>query len=348
MGSNQKPLQSIQISGEVVENHMFDKRKLLPNMLLLVGFSAVAAFADSVIPGTLNYLEGSVSLNGQPLTSESIGKAKIGENQALSVAQGKAEILLTPGVFFRLGDNSSVRMLSPNLTDTRVALLNGEATVEVTELFKENHLQVGVAGTMTALLKTGLYEFNADHPQLAVYDGEASVLTGDRRVKVKKGHEAQLTGAVQVAKFDRKTDQDQLYAWSNLRAEYDAQASAESAQAVYGGWGPYWGGPGWYWNPYWDMYGFLPGDGILYSPFGWPFFSPGFAYYAPMYFHHPIGGGFAGRGFAGRGFAGRAPSSGFAHGLAAPHMGGGFAGGGHMGGGFGGGHMGGGFGRGHR
>ena len=68
---------------------MFDKRKLLPNMLLLVGFSAVAAFADSVIPGTLNYLEGSVSLNGQPLTSESIGKAKIGENQALSVARVK-------------------------------------------------------------------------------------------------------------------------------------------------------------------------------------------------------------------------------------------------------------------
>ena len=218
-------------------------------------------------------------------------------------------------------------MLAPNLTDTQVALLNGEATVEVTELFKENHLQIGVDGAMTTLLKRGLYEFNADHLQLAVYDGEASVLSGDRQVSVKKGHEAQLTGAVQVVKFDRKANQDQLYAWSNLRSEYNAQASAESAQAIYGGAGPHWYGPGWYWNPWWDMYGFLPGDGILYSPFGWPFFSPGFAFYAPIYFNHPFHGGIV----AGRPFAARAPSGGFAHGFAAPRMsphGGGFAGGG--------------------
>ncbi len=343
---------------------MFDKCKPLARLLAVAAIfalGAVSVFAQSgtsgtsgasVIPGTLNYVEGSVALNGQTLTSQAIGKATVGENQVLSTAQGKAEILLTPGVFLRLGDNSAVRMLLPNLTDTRVALLNGEATVEVTELFKENHLQIGVGSTMTTLVKQGLYEFNADHPHLAVYDGEASVLIGDRQVKVKKGHEAQLTGTVKVAKFDRQTQQDPLYAWSNLRAEYDAQASAESAEAVYGGYGPYWGGAGWYWNPYWDMYGFLPGYGVLYSPFGWPFFSPAFAYYAPGYFH---GGGvvagreFAGRGFAGRGFAGRAPSSGFARGLAAPHMGGGFAGGGHFGGGgFGGGHMGGGFGGGHR
>jgi len=317
---------------------MFDKCKLLPRLLAaaaIFAFGGVSAFAQSgmsgtsVIPGTLNYVEGSVSLNGQPLTSQSIGKATVGQNQVLSTAQGKAEILLTPGVFLRLGDNSAVRMLLPNLTDTRLALLNGEATVEVTELFKENHLQIGVGGTMTRLVKRGLYEFNADHPQLAVYDGEASVLIGDRQIKVKQGHEAQLTGTVKVAKFDRKTQQDPLYAWSNLRSEYDAQASAESAQAVYGGWGPYWYGPGWYWNPWWGAYGFLPGYGVLYSPFGWPFFSPAFAYYAPIYFHHPIAGG----AVAGKAFAGRVPSGGFARGLAAPRAGGGFAGGG-----FGGGH----------
>ena len=323
---------------------MFDKCQRIGKLLPILGLCAVGALAQEVVPGTLNYLEGSVSLNGQPVTSKSIGKATVGENQVLETAQGKAEMLLTPGVFLRLGDNSAVRMLSPNLTDTRVALLNGEATVEVTQLFKENRLQVGVDGATAALVKRGLYEFNADHPQLAVYDGEAQVLSGDRQVKVKKGHEAQLTGAIQVSKFDRKSQQDQLYAWSNLRSEYEAQASAASAQAIYGGGGPYWYGPGWYWNPWWDMYGFLPGDGILYSPFGWPFFSPGFAYYAPIYYGHPIARG-GGRAFVGRGFGGRAPYNGFARGYAAPHMGGGFGGGRAMGGGFGGGHMaGGGFG----
>jgi len=350
-------------------NQMFDKCNLLTKLLSMSALFALAAFADthaagtvSAIPGTLNYVEGSVSVNGQPVTNESVGKAAVGQDQVLSTTQGKAEMLLTPGVFLRLGDNSSVRMVSPNLTDTRVALLNGEAMVEVAQIFKENHLQVGINGTTTDLVKRGLYEFNADHPQVAVYDGEAKVLAGDREVKVKKGHEAELTGSVQVAKFNSKTQQDQLYAWSNLRSEYEAQASAQSAHAIYVGGGPWWYGPGWYWNPWWDTYGFLPGDGILYSPFGWPFFSPAFAYYAPVYY----GGGVVlpgrhfdgGRAFIGRpGFTGRAPSAGAVRGFAAPriagggfsagaHAGGGF--GGHMGGGFGGGHMGGSFGGGRR
>jgi hypothetical protein len=344
---------------------MFDKCKLPAMLLSLTGLFGLTAFAQgpssgSVVPGTVNYVEGSVSLDGQPLTSASVGSAAVAENDVLSTAQGRAEVLLTPGVFLRLGDNSAVRMISPNLTDTSVALLNGKATVEVAELFKENRIQVGVNGIPTTLLKRGLYEFNATQPQVAVYDGEAAVLSGDRQIKVKKGHEADLTGLVHVAKFDRKTQQDQLYAWSNLRSEYEAQASAESAQNIFVGGGPGWYGAGWYWNPYFDMYGFLPGDGMLYSPFGWPFYSPAFAYYyAPGYFGR---GGFARGGFVGghRGFAGRVPSSGFSRGLAAPRMGGGFAGrgmggfgGGHVGGfgggGFGGGHMGGGFaGGGHR
>jgi len=321
---------------------MFDKCKWIFTLLAILAASSLAISAESVVPGTLNYEEGSVSLDGQGLTAASIGKSSVGENQVLKTARGKAEMLLTPGVFLRLGENSSVRMLSPNLTDTRVALLRGEATVEVTELFKENHIQVAVDGFNTTLLKRGLYEFNADHPQVAVYDGQAVVAGNDQQVNVKQGHEAQLTGAVAVSKFDRKTQQDQLYAWSNLRSEYEAQASAQSAQLVYAGGDPYWYGAGWYWNPWWDMYGFLPGDGILYSPFGWPFFSPGFAYYAPIYFRHPFVAG--GRGLVGgRAFTGRAPSSGFSRGFAAPRASGGFSGGGHMGGGFGGGgHMGGG------
>ena len=285
---------------------MLDKCKLMPKLFLVSSLGAVSGFAGSAVPGTLNYVEGSVTLNGQTTTSADVGKATLGKNQVLATQQGKAEMLLTPGVFLRIGDNSTLRLISPDLTNTRVALLNGEATVEVTELFKENQLQVSVGGTLTTLLKRGLYEFDADHPQLAVYDGEASVASGDRRINVKQGHEARLTDSIQVTKFDRKHQQDPLYAWSNLRSEYEAQASAQSAQIIYAGGGPWWYGPGWYWNPYWDVYGFLPGDGILYSPFGWPYFSPGFAFYAPIYYRHPFAGG---RGLAeGRAFAGSHPA----------------------------------------
>jgi len=330
---------------------MFYKCKSIAKLLGIAWlFSAVAA-ASSVIPGTLNYVEGSVTLNGDAVTSSSVGKSTVDQGQVLSTAQGKAEMLLTPGVFLRIGNNAAVRMVSPNLTDTRVALLSGEATVEVAELSKENRLQVGVDDAMATLVKRGVYEFNADHPQVAVYDGEARVSYGDSQVKVKKGHEAQLTGSLTVSKFNTKNQRDELYAWSNLRSEYEAQASANSAQLVLAGGGPGWYGPGWYWNPWWDAYGFLPGDGILYSPFGWPFFSPGFAYYAPVYF------GWGGRHYV-PGFPRGGVPRGFAHGVTAPRAGGFAAGtrvggvgshafsgggfGGHMGGGFGGGHAGGG------
>ena len=38
------------------------------------------------------------------------------------------------------------------------------------------------------------------------------------------------------------------------------------------------------WDPWFSCYTFIPGDGIFYSPFGWGFYSPWWAYQAPIYF----------------------------------------------------------------
>jgi hypothetical protein len=68
--------------------------------------------------------------------------------------------------------------------------------------------------------------------------------------------------------------------------------------------GPYaWGGPGWFWNPWYSGWAFLPGDGYLYSPFG-------FAFYSPVYW-----GGYFGRGFGYGGYAFRGGYGGFAGGF---------------------------------
>jgi hypothetical protein len=93
-------------------------------------------------------------------------------------------------------------------------------------------------------------------------------------VTVKKGHE--LLADVQplkTQKFDANAvEATPLYRWSKLRSEYEAEANASAAQnvIVYGGWY----GPGWYWAPFWNVYSFLPGAGVLYSPFGFGFYSP--------------------------------------------------------------------------
>jgi hypothetical protein len=297
------------------------------------------AAASSAIPGTLNYVEGQVAVAGQTVTSHSVGSVQLEPNQVLETGQGRAELLLTPGVFLRVGDNSAVRLISPGLADTRVEVLRGQAIVEVAELFKDNNLWVMMNGASTRLEKEGLYAFNATSGLVQVFDGQATVEQADRHMDLKKGHQVAFGGPWKATHFDPNSQaaQDPLYAWSNLRSEYEAEASMQSARTVFVGGGSYWDGPGWYWNPYWDMYGFIPGDGIWYSPFGWPFYSP-WAY------GYGFGFGLYGRGFfAARGhghIAGGALASGGHFAASSGRMGGGFGGRGFAGGmhgGFGGG-----------
>jgi hypothetical protein len=42
--------------------------------------------------------------------------------ESLTTGNGKAEVLLTPGVFLRVGSDSLVKMISPSLTNTDVSL----------------------------------------------------------------------------------------------------------------------------------------------------------------------------------------------------------------------------------
>ena len=72
-----------------------------------------------------------------------------------------------------------------------------------------------------------------------------------------------------------------LYRWSSLRSAYLAEANADAAPLyVYGG--ANWYGAGWYWDPWFSAYTFIPGDGIFYSPFGWGLYSPFYAGWAPF------------------------------------------------------------------
>lgn len=315
---------------------MFRDYKALLGVLAPVLLAIPASAASSAIPGTLNYVEGQVAVAGQTVTSHSVGTVQVGPNQVLETGQGRAELLLTPGVFLRVGDKSAIRMVSPGIANTRVEILRGQAIVEVAELFKDNNLSVAMNGASTRLDKQGLYAFNANSQVVQVFDGKATVEQGDREKELGKGHELALN-VWKVDHFDLKVQaaQDPLYAWSNLRSEYEAEASMQSARNVFVNGGAYWDGPGWYWNPYWDLYGFIPGDGIWYSPFGWPFYSPWVAY--------GYGFGYGGYGFGGyghggfhhgfnRGFAGL---QGHGHVSGGAIAGGRFGGGARMGGGFG-------------
>lgn len=247
--------------------------------------------AHTATPGTLNYVEGQADLGSQALNSKSVGSAELQPGQSLDTENGKAEILLTPGVFLRVGSDSTVQMISPDLTNTHVGLIKGRAMVEVDQIYPQNDIRVKLDGTNTRIAKTGLYAFDANQNQVRVLDGEAMVQEGNRDIKVKSGHELSLApGAPQKAeKFDKKAFEDsELYRWSSLRSAYLAEANADQARVyVADGWyGPGWWGAGWYWDPWFASYTFIPGDGIFYSPFGWGFYSPLLAYRAPVFYGH--------------------------------------------------------------
>ena len=111
----------------------------------------------------------------------------------LSTGNGKAEILLTPGVYLRLGSNSSVKMVSSNLTNMQVGFLNqGEAMLEVDEIYKQNNIHVSQPGADTRVMKTGLYDFDAQDQQVRVFDGKAVVSAEDHNTTVNGGHEVAL------------------------------------------------------------------------------------------------------------------------------------------------------------
>ena len=305
---------------------------------------APAAWADNVArPGTLNYVEGAAFLNGQPVTGKSVGSTDLDPSQLLTTQQGKAEVLLTPGVFLRLDDNSALKMISPDLTDTEVELEHGRAAVEVDEIYRENRLDIVDAGVTTQLLKNGYYEFNANEPTAMVFDGKAAVEVGDGKYRVVKSHhELALVagpGDKPLAKekpvdFNVNAAKDDLYNWNSLRSQYLAEANNQIAGDYIGAAGFV---PGWYWDPYmWD-YTFI-GVGPFYSPFGWGFYPFGWGGW-----YGGWGGWYGGRwrsiGHGGPVHPG--PARAF-HGGAGFH--GGFAGGGlHGGGSFHGGFAGGGF-----
>jgi hypothetical protein len=279
-------------------------------------------------PGAVNYVEGQVSVNGQALSPQAVNSTVLAPNQRIDTGQGYAEVLLTPGTFLRIGHDSEVQVLSAGLADTRLSLVRGSAMVESEQVVKGQNVSILMNGATARIESKGLYDFDANQQGIRVLDGKAVVSEGDRNTTLKKGDQILLSSDKPLKKrgFDVKTaENDPLYAWSKVRSEQESAANLYTAQNVAANGG--WYGPGWYWDPYWSFWAFMPGYGALYSPFGWGFYSPAFVWAAPFghygYFGHPYVHGY------------------YAHGgMAGVHAAAGFHGGFH--GGFGGFHGGGG------
>jgi hypothetical protein len=237
----------------------------------------------------------------------------------------------------RVAENSSIRMISNQLTDTQVEVVSGSAMVECEQLLKDNAITLVYKGNKMLLGKAGLYRVDSDPARFRVYEGEAIVRGESGQVTLKSGKETPLEGVLAASKFDNEIG-DELYRWSKRRSNDLAVANVSAARSAYtsdyGSYGSYGslypGYGGWSFNPWFGMFTFVPYSGILYSPFGYSFWSPYSAYYyAPQYYYYggggvassvrPVNSGFTGRGrtsggtgrpVTGGGIGGRSTSAG--------------------------------------
>jgi hypothetical protein len=246
-------------------------------VLLLVAGTAIAQSIISARSGMVHHVEGLAAIDGQAIDVKYSQFPEVRVGQVLKTEDGRVEVLLNPGVFLRVAENSSFRMVSNQLTDTRIELLSGTSMVEYGEVAKEHHLTLLYKDGTVVFDKAGLYRVDAATGALRVYQGEAKVTRGDQTLSAKVGREVMMAAPVLTSmKFDLKED-DEFYRWASRRAGYLALANVSAAKSLkdsgFSGSGLVGSGT-WRWSPYFGMYTYIPYNSMYYSPFGYSFYSP--------------------------------------------------------------------------
>jgi FecR protein len=182
-------------------------------------FPAAAQSVISTHSGVVYFFEGSVFLGDQRL-EQSFGRfPDIGDGGELRTERGRAEVLLVPGTFLRIGDNSAIRLLSSSLSDTRVELLSGSAVLEAREPANTPPRLI-YKGWQVRLPHQGIYRIDSEPPQLIVHKGEAEVSAEGNAtpVAVKEGEVLPLQ-AVLLTESSTVTDSDALDRWAMGRSQ---------------------------------------------------------------------------------------------------------------------------------
>jgi len=174
--------------------------------LLLLGTHTVyAQYVVSTLAGTIHYVRGQVSVDGQPVHMTPLKFPMLQEGQVLRTGNGRAEVLLGSGVFLRLGEHGALRMLDTRLENAQVEVQQGTALVEVVEIPKGSDVHVVMGSTRTGFKGIGLHRFEAESSELRVFGGHAEVSAADQTVEAGRGTAVHLEntlsfpGSIRVA-----------------------------------------------------------------------------------------------------------------------------------------------------
>src|SRR6185436_14182813 len=151
---------------------------------------------------------------------------------------GRVEMLLNPGSYLRLGENSEFELADNSLDNLEVHLSRGTAILEVTGADDED-LLIGITTphTRMSIVRRGLYRVSVvpgDNTELIVRKGR--VMLEDSHTKVKGGNKVVFSSnSFSVAKLDdaEKKDSDALAAWSKDRSQMLAKENSRISNRTF-------------------------------------------------------------------------------------------------------------------
>ena len=151
-------------------------------------------------------------------------------DSVITGAGGRVEVLLNPGSYMRMDENSEFELTDASLDQLLVKLVKGSAIVEVTGADDvELSLGINTPQANALIIKGGIYRFNVlpnETTEILVRKGR--VLFGKGMTEMVKGGKKVIIGrdgsVVEIVKLNKK-EQDTLDLWSKDRAETLARAN---------------------------------------------------------------------------------------------------------------------------
>ena len=190
----------------------------------------VGQLVISTRSGIVHFFEGAIYLEDQPLESHPGKFPSVPKGAELRTGEGRAEVLLTPGVFLRIGERSAIRMVENELSDTRVELLAGSSIVDSAEPSSGTSVTLIYKNWSVRFLDQGVYRIDSDPPRLRVLQGKAEVSADAHEGALTVGQGMEMPFAPELV-LERSIDQprDALNTWAEGRQQ---SISADNAIAA--------------------------------------------------------------------------------------------------------------------
>ena len=213
----------------------------LVSFALLVGFCSSSAAQDvvSASSGVLQYFEGAVLLDDKPVEHKVAVFPSLKNGSVVRTGKGRAELLLTPGVYLRIDENSTFRMKSNSLVDTLLEVVVGRAILDNLNAAPSYRVALVFNDSTIRFPKPGVYRIDSELGELEPYTGEAEIAHRDFTSKtvstmVDASHIYYFNLGMTTAKFGEGAT-DEFYDWAHNRSELIADqnqmASAQQAEA---------------------------------------------------------------------------------------------------------------------